>query len=181
MSWDDANKMSDAAGDSSNYLQLKDGDSYKIVLLGEPVSFYKKYDPETKETDYLRRYTQGYTLTFRYNVAVETKEGWELKILEKGNSVHKQFKRYYEKRGDLDKYIFTISREGTGLKTEYPVDYEEKLSDKERKMLQAYDLIDLDPFREREESHDEEVLDEKPKRSRRSKPEPVDEMDDVPF
>lgn len=118
MSWDSADKAARSAG---KFLNLKDGESATVVLLGEPVDVAGKYGPR-----------------IRFN-AVDP-EGGTAKILELSPTTYGLVKMH---RAQLATHAFKLSRTGEGTATVYGFEPVRELTATERTELAQVQLVDL--------------------------------------
>lgn len=112
-------KEASGAGDSKNYLRLKDKESSKGLLVGEPYDFKSHWVGNKtvlcSEDNLCANCAQGFKPGFRFrvNFIVKEGEGYVAKVFEQGWTVYQalsQLNQVY----DLEKTLVQISRFGSG-------------------------------------------------------------------
>ena len=125
-----------------NFVKLKDGESIKGILRGNPYEFHKKWvdhkstpcdasDPDAK-------------FAFRMNLVVKEESGYVSKILEQGAKLYSSLKELNEEF-NLDVTVIKIKRTGEKFQTVYSVfPTSDKFTDSLEKSLLAVELQPLE-------------------------------------
>lgn len=114
------NKSPKEGGGSGNmFLKLKDGESVKVILRGDPYEFYSKWENGksilSDESDRDARFR------FRMNVVVREGNSYVAKIWEQGPTAYNTLKELIDSGYDLEKTILNIKRIGQELNTTYSI------------------------------------------------------------
>jgi hypothetical protein len=132
-----------STGNGGIFLKLKEGESAKAILRGNPIVFYKKW--ENNKYIECERADEGAKFKFKVNALVNEDGVYKAKIFENGPTFYNALKALSEDY-DLEKTVVKISRKGSGLDTEYSVlPLPVQLNNEQLKMLDAVELNPLDP------------------------------------
>ena len=106
-------------GGGGSYLSLKDGESVKAILRGDPFEFSIKW--ENGKSSVVSDGTQGASFRFKINAIVrEAPSAYIAKIWEQGVTTYLQLKALAVDY-DLEKTVLKITRAGTGKESSYSV------------------------------------------------------------
>lgn len=103
---------------SGHYVRIKDGESISGILRGEPQEAWVLWDNKVKTE--VPEGTSGAKLNFKINFIVKDGPSYTCKILEGGMQIYKQLAAL-AKEWELEETVIIISRDGSGLDTEYTV------------------------------------------------------------
>jgi hypothetical protein len=152
MSWDDVqNRMERADDEASLWVKLKaDGDSVVGVFRGDPyphevVWLGDRYvDADSPDAAPALKSGKRPSLRITINLAARTESGWTAKVLELSSAFFKDIFKVRDKYGLAD-WSFEIQRHGAAKSTSttYSVLPEDRLTDDDKKAIEALDLIDL--------------------------------------
>jgi len=157
------------------FLKLEnDGDRKSVYFAGEPHVRYVFWDGQQYQ-DWTESCGQKKNMRASMNVIVCEVEDKKLTIV--GVKVLEQGKRFFQNVSKRDKkygiqdWIFEIERSGDkgDTDTSYDIDAEYELSDKERKQLEAVELIDLEAFYSELGNDGDKKKREKPEREKSAK------------
>lgn len=176
MSWEKAKQIKEG----SSFLKLGDGESVRLVFVGEPHVFYQAKDAfKTGDKTEWSQWAEGRTTRFKINAAVQSKDGWEMKIFSSGRTVLSNLVELKEKYGL--RRMYELKRKGTGTETEYYLMPEmEELSDTAQAAIDVLKPHSFATGRMRAEEDESQEYDE------RNPPPPTDadapaEEEDIPF
>lgn len=106
------------SGGPSNFIKLKDKETIAGVLRGEPHETYVLWDNKVK-TEVMAG-APGAKFNFKINFIIKDGTTYVAKVLEGGAQIYRQLAKLSQE-WDLDETLILISRDGTGLDTEYTV------------------------------------------------------------
>lgn len=142
MSWEEADNKVKV---NSSFLKLESGEKVDLVIVGEPVAYYKKYKDQTLYTERV----EGSAAKFKVNVAVKEGNAWVMKIWEGGAKVYDQLKEF-RRMGGIDK-VFTLYKSGKEKSTVWLLADKEPISDavkEEVSKLKPHDLLNTEKNKE---------------------------------
>jgi hypothetical protein len=98
------------SGDGNLFLRLKDGDSVKVILRGNPSEFFTLW--QNGKSSPAPEGTKGASFRFRINAIVTENDKYVVKIWEQGTRVYNALKALSEDY-DLNKTVLRVSRSGS--------------------------------------------------------------------
>lgn len=102
----------------SNIVKMKDGETVGGICRGEIVDGFVLWENRTKTE--VPPNTPGAKFNFRVNFVVKEGTSYVAKVLEGGTQIYKQLAAL-SAQWELEETVIYITREGTGLDTEYTV------------------------------------------------------------
>lgn len=107
-------------GQGGQFLKLKDKESQYVIFLGDPYEFFQTFDQAKMKATVVPEGTPKAAFRFRMNAVIKNADGkYEARIFENGATVYNMLKTLNQEYGGLDTVIVKITRQGTGLETEY--------------------------------------------------------------
>jgi hypothetical protein len=105
-------------GGPSNFVRFKDGETVAGICRGEIEHGYVLWENKVKTE--VPKGTPGAKFNFKVNFIVKEGTVYVAKVLEQGAQIYKQLKALSE-QWELEETVLLISRDGSGLETEYTV------------------------------------------------------------
>lgn len=130
MGWKDVEN----AKSSKDYLKIKDGEFIDIVIMGEPYTYYGKYQDKT---EYKTKVPDS-SFKFKLQVVVKQDGAYVGKILNGGFFLISDIKENIDENG-VDS-IYRIKRKGTGTDSRYFVIFKTKVPEEQMKSLKDVPL-----------------------------------------
>lgn len=106
------------SGGPNNFVRIKDGESISGICRGEPREAWVIWDNKVKTE--VEEGTPGSKFNFKLNFVVKEGTSYVAKTLEGGAQIYKQLANL-SKEWELDETVIILSRDGSGIDTEYTV------------------------------------------------------------
>lgn len=153
MSWDTARKEAKAATSGGGaYLSLKsDGDSAKVVFVGQPLSYQKVWlQAEGRSETYDPVRHKGERPQRRFKVAVYNLDAGEMQIFDMAAGTYSNVDEAIfgiEEDEDINggglESVYKIVRKGTGTKTTYSVNFIKTLSEEGKAKIAQHEVPEV--------------------------------------
>ena len=139
MGWEDATKAAKKSG-SGLFLQLQDGESAMITIIGEPTHFYSVFkDPKEYSTQ-----VPGSNFRFKAQIVEIAEDKMQGKIWSQGAKAFKRLTYINSKMGGVKDKILLVAREGSGKDdTIYNIDVAGSLSPEQKEVIKTVKLPDM--------------------------------------
>lgn len=136
--WGDAGKAAKASSGDGKYIKLEDGSSVNVTLWEQPdAGLEVTYWKDGKKADAT---TAGAERNEKIVLGVYDVDAGRCRILRLGTGTFAKLCAKIEKGGE-DR-VYTIARDGQGLKTKYDVDRGDRLTDEQRAAIRAAEQCD---------------------------------------
>lgn len=147
MKWKE--KFKEQMKGGGEFIRLKNGEEVTGIFRGEPVIFFKAYEPETKTTITKKEYFEygGKSASKRFRLCFIVKEGENhvCKIFE-GSKTSGEALSMIMDEYDITNTVFKIKRDGDKMDTVYHFLAKDKLTPEQVKKIDAIELLDMEPM-----------------------------------
>lgn len=129
----------------SNFIRLKDGETISGICRGEIREAWVIWENKVKSE--VEAGTPGAKFNFRVNFIVKEGAVYVAKVLENGIQIYKQLAAL-SKQWEIEETVIFISREGSGLETEYtvmPAPPKQQATKEAMEHIATIELNDLEP------------------------------------
>lgn len=168
MSWGELREKYSGNGDGGLFATLSDGESIRVVFIGEPVAQEGYFCKERSRSFLFDANKHPGKPRVQFLTNVYDVDAGSMRIFRMGKKLFNELGKYADK-GTLHNLVLEIGRRGTALSTQYSSTYDSNVDDALRAKIDALEPHDLSRY----------ALEEDPEPA----PKPLDGMkgDEIPF